>query len=294
MAKRMRPATPSANMSARSHAHVIFLRLWSARLINNVMAHNRKAQLVGENGNSSFTVCVPGSLAHEVADTRGRCAVCVLYSCLRKIVAQALWQKLLFFKARVAVGLHAKQKVVAEAGPRVLGGVTVYHLAERYVGSVCRACGVAGGLVVDNRTFNTPYYNIACACCAVVIEIIVPVDTVLGTVVLVDGLQQGELLFSVQVELLLQNAAAHTLISGTELLEGLYAYLIVGQSEHEPKHEVWLAKGEHAVVDGEVCTHSSIGAMVLYAYGGVAIETVHALPWLAGEQTYLYRIHFLK
>ena len=165
----------------------------------------------------------------------------------------------------MAVGLYAKQKVVAEAGPRVLGGVTVYHLAERYVGSVCRACGVAGGLVVDNRTFNTPYYNIACACCAVVIKIIVPVDTVLGTVVLVDGLQQGELLFSVQVELLLQNAAAHTLISGTELLEGLYAYLIVGQSEHEPKHEVWLAKGEHAVVDGEVCTHSSIGAMVLYA-----------------------------
>ena len=95
-------------------------------------------------------------------------------------------------------------------------------------------------------------YDVSCASCAIVVEVIIPVYAVFRQVILVYSLRYGSLLLVRQVESLLYDTASRTLVLGLEVLEILNAHLIVGQSEDKSEHEVWLAEREYTIVNGDV------------------------------------------
>ena len=124
--------------------------------------------------------------------------------------------------------------------------------------------------------------------CAVVVEVVVPVHTVLRLVVCVYGIGNGSLLLVGKVQHLLSYAASRSRIVGDKVAKVFYTHLVVGQSEDEAQHKEGLVEGEDAVVDGKV----GVARLVVKAYSRMAIKTVHVWSWATREQANLHRIHF--
>src|SRR3712207_3403226 len=135
----------------------------------------------------------------------------------------------------------------------------VYHLP------VARLYGWVDGVIY--LSVEVFYYHVAGSGGAVIVEIVISVDTILGPIVIINELCNAPLLHPREVELLLLHPSALCLILHEELLEVFYAHLIVGESEHETHDEVTLRKRKHAVVDGQILP----SAIVMVTYRSVSI-----------------------
>ena len=133
-----------------------------------------------------------------------------------------------------------------------------------------------------------PRNHVASPCRAVVVKIIVAVNAMFGPVVFVDSLCNHLFFFGCEVKMLFPNAASSSCILRTESIEGLYAHLIIGESEDKPQHKKRLLKRKHTIVNGQI----DASCLVFISDGRVSVQAVHVFVGFAGEQTDLHRVHF--
>ena len=145
-------------------------------------------------------------------------------------------------------------------------------------------------LTIAYLTSYTFYYNVAHTRSAVVVEIIVPVRSVLWEEVDIKCLQHSEFLLSREIQYLLADTTAHTLVLILEIVKAACADLIVGQAEYETQYEVRFAEREkaivHRIVDARILTGDSQCCM--------PIETIHSISRLTCKKADVYRVYISK
>ena len=186
-----------------------------------------------------------------------------------EVVHEVEGQELLFAHVRGPVGFQTEQEVVAQLRPRVVLGVLVCELAER------RPVGLSlvGGL---HRAEN----HVARLRRTIIIEDVIAIDAILRSVVLLDGLREPNLFLGRDVQLLLDDAPPLVGIGAAEVVVGLNAHEVVGESEDEAKDEMRLAHVEDAVVHRHIDSLFAVDVV----NGRVSIEAIRLLSGLAGEQ----------
>ena len=192
-----------------------------------------------------------------------------------------LGQKLPFAFGHCPVCHDAQQNVVAEPCPTMVVVIEVDGIAEGAVRTVFFFIVhlVAGSLdVVDQDVAGTG--------CAVVVEIVVAILSVLRLIVCFYGLDDALFRLVVDVECLLYYLSSFTGVFLAKGAEGHNAHLVVCQAEYEPEDEMRLVETEHAVIDGHVDSLSGI----LIADGGMTLETVNLVVGTTGEQADAHRV----
>ena len=196
-----------------------------------------------------------------------------------KIVAECIGQELSLRPVGRPVGLDTQQQVVAQAAPAGIAVPLVYHAAERGATFVFAFVMYAADQVAYNHVTGPGG--------TVVVKIIVSVDSVLGSVIFVNGLADGPFLFVGQIERLLSYPSSLLLVSLHEVIKRGNAHLVIGEAEHETQDKELLVERKHAVVDSDVLP----AALVMNPDGGVAVKRVHFLSRAAGDEANLYGVH---
>jgi len=192
-------------------------------------------------------------------------------------------QELLLGVGGGAVGPESQEDVVAEARPGVVLVARMDHLPEGALLGVALAYDLVPGV------FQVAEDDVAGARGAVVVEVVVAIDAVLGQIVLLESSHDAPLLVGIEVDHLLGDLASVGAILLAEEGEGGDAHLIVGEPEDEAQHEVGLVEIEDAIVDG----HVDAPCGILVAQGGMAVETIDFLVGRTGEEADSDAVHLV-
>ena len=157
-----------------------------------------------------------------------------------------------------AVAAHAKQQVHAELPPLQTVHILVDNLAVGAVG--------VGGAVDEKRRVVEGFHNhVAGAGGAVVAEKIVDVVLVLGTAVLLQGIEKTAAFVGGEAQALLHQRAALVLVGGHKIAVAGGRHAVVEVPSDEIPVQVGRVEIEGAVV---VHTVDAVGG-VAHTYGGV-------------------------
>jgi hypothetical protein len=134
------------------------------------------------------------------------------------------------------------------------------------------------------------FNNVTGACRTVVVEEIIAVCPVFGTIVREKCIQDSHLLCTGQVQDVLSHLTAPFPVIVTEWSCGGASQFIVGQAEYESQHEVWRTEIENAIVVNEVFSCPEIVASQCC----MAIETVYFFMRRTGDEPDLYVVGFTQ
>ena len=198
-----------------------------------------------------------------------------------KVGAQVVGEKLLLGLGGGTVGLDTEKDVFAGLRPRGLCVPLMDHPAKGVVAS-----GARGGIA--HLAMEMADEQVAGTGGAVVVEVVVAIDNVLGPHIDLQGAENGFLVGIVEVENLLANGALLIFILGAKELKGHNAQLVVGEAKDKAQDEIGRVGSEDAIVDGYI--HPT-PLLVVPADGGVAILRPGLRAGFTGQQTHLYGVH---
>ena len=153
-----------------------------------------------------------------------------------KVGAQVVGEKLLLGLGGGTVGLDTEKDVFAGLRPRGLCVPLVDHPAKGVVAS-----GRAGGIA--HLAMEMADEQVAGASGAVVVEVVVAIDNVLGRILTCRALKNGFLVGIVEVENLLADGALLVFVLGAKEPKGHHAQLVVGEAEDKAQDEIGRVGG---------------------------------------------------